>query len=156
MLKHPRPLSARRGALLALAGLALAGLGYAAQSPATASSAPGTSPQVDIRLTLTVDGSTSHPRLITALGQRARIEWGDSPDTTWRLDFTVTRTAEGQLQVLTQPRYAGRALGEHTAVLASGESIGHRLGGSDGVPVLLMSRVVTLLPAGAPLPTAAS
>lgn len=156
MLNHPRPLSARRAALLALAGLGLAGLAYAAQSPAPFSGDAASTARVDIRLTLTVDGRTSQPRLITALGQKARIEWGASPDTVWRLDFTVTRTAEGQLQVLTQPSYAGRPLGEHTAVLASGETIGHRLGGSEGVPLLVMSRVVSLLPAGTPLPAAAA
>lgn len=150
MLNRPRTLSRRTGLALALAGLAATGLAYAAQGGAA--STGDDARKVDIRLTLTSDGTTATPRLITALGQRARIEWGPSPDKVWRLDLTVTRTADGQLQVLTLPSYAGRPLGEHTGILASGATSGHRIGGSDGVPLLEMSRVVSLLPADFQMP----
>lgn len=150
MLNRPRTLSRRTGLALALAGLAATGLAYAAQGGATATDDDAR--KVDIRLTLTSDGTTATPRLITALGQRARIEWGHSPDKIWRLDLTVTRTADGQLQVLTLPSYAGQRLGEHTGILPSGATSGHRIGGSDGVPLLEMSRVVSLLPADSQMP----
>lgn len=156
MLNRPHPLTRRAGLVLALTGLGLTGLAYAAQATPGTAAGDAATPKVDIRLTLTSDGVTSTPRLITALGQRSRIEWGASPDKTWRLDLTVTRTADGQLQVLTVPSYAGRALGEHTGTHPSGAPFGHRLGGRDGVPLLEMSRVVSLMPAGAPMPTAAS
>lgn len=155
MLSRPHPLTRRAGLVLALIGLGLTGLAYTAQATPGTAAGDAATPKVDIRLTLTSDGVTSTPRLITALGQRSRIEWGASPDKAWRLDLTVTRTADGQLQVLTVPSYAGRALGEHTGTQPSGAPFGHRLGGRDGVPLLEMTRVVSLMPAGTPMPAAA-
>jgi hypothetical protein len=153
MLNRAQALPRRRAVLLGLMLLGVAGLTYAAQAAPAASAAEGQQQKVDIRLNLTSGEFKSAPRLITALGVRSRIEWGQSPGETWRLDFTVMRLDDGRLQVLTQPSYAGKALGQHTGVLASGEAFGHRLGGADGVPVLEMTRVVTLLPADFNMPS---
>jgi beta-lactamase regulating signal transducer with metallopeptidase domain len=154
MLKQPRPSSRRRTTALGLAMLAMlaiAGLAYAAQGGAPGGDA-SMAQKVEIRLELDSAGSTAKPRLITALGVPARIEWGTAPDQVWRLDLTVDRSDDGRLQVVTLPSYAGKALGRHTGVIASGATFGHRLGGADGVPVLQMTRVVTLLPADFQLP----
>lgn len=155
MLNRPQSLPRRRAAVLGLAMLGVVGLAYAAQSepPAATADAKQQLQKVDIRLNLTSGELKSAPRLITALGVRSRIEWGPTPEETWRLDITVTRLEDGRLQVLTLPSYAGKALGQHIGVLASGESFGHRLGGADGVPLLQMTRVVTLLPADFKMPT---
>lgn len=152
MLNRPRPLSRSTGLALAAACLSLTGLVYAAQAMPSDTGGAAAPRKVEIRLTLTSDGSTSTPRLITALGAHSRIEWGPSPDKTWRLDLTVSQAADGQLQVVTLPSYAGRALGDHTGTLPSGASFGHRLGGQDGVPRLEMTRVVSLLPVDFQMP----
>lgn len=151
MLNRAQTLPRRRAALLGLSLLGIVGLAYAAQTaPPTAEAEPQ---KVDIRLDMSSGDFQAAPRLITALGVRSRIEWGPAPGQTWRLDFTVNRLEDGRLQVLTQPSYAGQALGQHTGVLASGEGFEHRVGGADGVPLLQMKRVVTLLPAGFKMPT---
>jgi beta-lactamase regulating signal transducer with metallopeptidase domain len=152
MLNRPRSLSRRTGLALAAACLGFTGLAYAAQAMPGDAGGAAAPRKVEIRLTLTADGSTSTPRLITALGARSRIEWGPSPEKTWRLDLTVTQTPDGQLQVVTLPSYAGRPLGDHTGTLPSGESFGQRLGGQDGVPLLAITRVVSLLPADFQMP----
>jgi hypothetical protein len=152
MLNRAQPLPRRRAALLGLALLGVVGLTYAAQATPAPSAAEAPQQKVDIRLNLSSGELKSAPRLITALGVRSRIEWGPAPEETWRLDFTVTRLDDGRLQVVTQPSYAGKPLGQHTGVLASGETFGQRIGGADGVPVLEMTRVVTLLPADFKMP----
>lgn len=149
MLHRPHPSSRRRAAALGLALLGAAGLAYAVQA-----AAPADAPQrVEIKLDVSSGDFKAAPRLITTLGTRSSLQWGATPAQSWRLDFTVTRASDGRLQVLTQPSYGGKALGSHTGVLASGESFGHRIGGSQGVPVLQMTRVVTLLPADFQMPT---
>ncbi|MDR7268586.1 beta-lactamase regulating signal transducer with metallopeptidase domain [Pelomonas saccharophila] len=155
MLNRSRTLPRRRAAALALALLGVAGLAYAAQTPPQAASATqAAQPQkVEIRLNVTSGAFKAAPRLITALGERSSLQWGGTAAQSWRLDFTVTRGDDGKLQVLTQPSYGGKALGEHKGVLASGESFGQRIGGSDGVPALQMTRVVTLLPADFKMPS---
>lgn len=139
---------------LALALLGGAGLAHAAQTAPQAASAPEAEQQkVEIRLEVTSGGFKAKPRLITALGERSSLQWGGTGAQSWRLDFTVTRTGDGRLKVLTQPSYGGKALGQHNGTLASGESFGHSFGGADGVPKLKMKRVVTLLPADFKMPT---
>jgi beta-lactamase regulating signal transducer with metallopeptidase domain len=154
MLNRHRSLSRRTGLALAAACVGITGLAYAAQAIPGDTGGAATPRKVEIRLTLTSDGSTSTPRLITALGARSRIEWGPSPEKTWRLDLTVNQTADGQLQVVTLPSYAGRPLGDHTGTLPAGESFRQRLGGQDGVPLLEMTRVVNLLPVDVQMPAA--
>lgn len=151
MLNRPHFSSRRRAAALGLALLGIAGLAYAAQATAPASTAE-VQQKVEIRLTVSSGEFKAAPRLITTLGTRSSLQWGATPADSWRLEFTVTRTDDGKLQVLTQPSYGGKALGQHTGVLGSGESFGHRIGGAEGVPTLQMTRVVTLLPADFQLP----
>lgn len=143
MLKRSTALSRRRAAALCLTLLGIVGGAYAAQ---TGTPAADPAQSVEIRLDVAVGDYKSSPRLITALGVPAAIEWGPTRDNTWRLDFTVTRDADGQLQVLTQSRHQGKTLGRHTNHIASGQPFGHRLDAEDGTPPLQMTRVVTLLP----------
>ncbi len=155
MLNRPHTLPRRGAAALALALLGVAGLAYAAQTAPQAASAAAAAEQqkVEIRLDVTSGEFKAKPRLIMTLGERSSLQWGGTAAQSWRLDFTVTRTGDGKLQVLTQPSYGGKAVGEHTGVMASGKSFDQRIGGSDGVPVLQMTRVVTLLPADFKMPT---
>lgn len=157
MLNRSHALPRHRAVALLLGMLGVASLAYAAQGEPQAAAAEATQQQkVDIRLNVASGDFKGSPRLITALGVRSRIEWGTKTNEVWRLDLTVTRLGDGQLQVVTQPSYAGKPLGRHTGVLASGESFEHRIGGTDGVPELQMTRVVTLLPADFKLPVRAA
>ena len=157
MLNRPHFSSRRRGAALGLALLGIAGLAYAAQSSAPVSPADANAQQkVEIRLNVSSGEFKAAPRLITTLGTRSSLQWGATAANSWRLDFTVTRTEDGMLQVLTQPSYGGKALPQHTGVLASGKSFGHRIGGAEDIPALQMTRIVTLLPADFKLPAKAS
>lgn len=156
MLNRPHFSSRRRRAALGLALLGIAGLAYAAQSSAPASPADAAAQQkVEIRLNVSSGEFKAAPRMITTLGTRSSLQWGATAADSWRLEFTVTRTDDGKLQVQTQPSYGGKALGQHTGVLASGQSFEHRIGGAEGVPTLQMTRVVTLLPADFKMPVKA-
>ncbi|HEY1130960.1 MAG TPA: M56 family metallopeptidase [Roseateles sp.] len=152
MLKRPLPLTRRRAALLGFTLLGVGFAAYAAQAE-TPGASPPTTAMAEIRLTLSSGEFNASPRLILALGARSSLQFETSAGERWRLDFTVTQAADGKLQVLTQPRYAGKTLEPQTEVLAPGEASERRLGGADGVPPLLMTRVVTLLPADFKLPS---
>lgn len=151
MLPQPQAPRARRAALLTLLIAAVSGLSYAAQADAPK---PDSQPpqKVEIRLNLQTGGVTSTPRLITALGVRSRIEWGNAPSEIWRLDLTVTQADDGRLRVVTLPSYAGQTLGSNTALLTTGQNFGQRIGGTGGVPLLEMTQVVSLLPADFQMP----
>jgi hypothetical protein len=147
MLNHTSTLTRRRAAALALALSSAIGLAYAAQGEA-----PQPAQQVEIRLAINADGKALNPRLITALGVPARIEWGDKPDAVWRIDMTVDRAAGDQLKTVTQVSFAGKAVGgHHTGYLRSGESAGFNFG-APGSPNVQFTRTLTLLPPDAPPP----
>ena len=153
MLNRTNPWTRRRAAALVFSLLGVVGIAYAAQQTPPAQAADSALVRrVEIRLALSSDGLNASPRLITALGVPARIEWGPSPDKVWRLDFTITRADDGKLQVVTQPAYAGKALGRQTALLPSGQAFAHDIGGADGIPPLQMTSTVTMLPADFKLP----
>lgn len=156
MLSRPKPLTRRRAALLSIPLLCISGAAYALQSGAPNAQPGADARMVEIRLALSSGEFKASPWLITALGARSSLQMEIAPGNIWRLDFTVTQGADGKLQVLTQPRHAGKALDPHTELLASGEASERRVGGADGVPSLLMTRVVTLLPADFKLPIRAA
>lgn len=156
MLSRPKPLTRRRAALLGIPLLCISGAAYALQAGAPNAQPGADARMVEIRLALSSGEFKASPRLITALGARSSLQMEIAPGNIWRLDFTVTQGADGKLQVLTQPRHAGKALDPHTELLASGETSERRVGGADGVPSLLMTRVVTLLPADFKLPIRAA
>lgn len=151
------PRRTRRHTLFALTTLmAAAGLTWAAQTEAPASDES----LVEIKMTMTLsNGESRSPRLITKLGMPAKIEWGwDVPGRSggWGMELTVTREPDGRLRTLT--RYSeGHPFkpvpGEHTVTTNSGEAIELLRPSQTGGTDLKVSRVVTLLPAGAKPPT---
>jgi len=151
MLQRPQAPRVRRAVVLSMLIAGVSALGYAAQAQSPPAAADGAQ-FVDIRLALAVGEFKASPRLITALGVPSRIEWGNQPDAVWRLDMTVSRADDGQLQVDTRASLSDRAVGQHTDITPSGASFTQALGGNDGLPQLRMTRVVTLLPADFKLP----
>lgn len=156
MLNRPTPLTRRRAAWLGAALLGISGAAYAVQAGAPETQPGASARKVEIRLALSSGKFKASPRLITALGARSSIQMEISPGESWQLDFTVMQTGDGKLQILTRPRYAGKALDPHAELLASGDSFEQHLGGADGVPALQMASVVTLLPADFKLPVRAA
>ncbi|KQW52067.1 hypothetical protein ASD88_05590 [Pelomonas sp. Root662] len=151
MLNHPRLLPRRRAAVLCAALLGIIGAAYAAQGSEPDAPVAASAQKIEIQLQVSTGEFKASPRLITTLGARTSIQWGATPASSWRLDFTVTQDPDGQLQVVTEPRYGDKPLARHTGHVASGKSVAHRVGGND-VPTLQMTRVVKLLPADFKMP----
>jgi hypothetical protein len=147
MLNHPRPMTRRRGALLAAALLLTGTLAWAAQIP-EAPSLTG-APQVDIELELSLlphDGSAPVPlgkpmRLITEAGLPTAVSF--QRDTLhWDLVIFPTVTAPGQIRLVTMsqdgtPLQRGAV---HADNVAEGSWTERRVASASGGPDLLMRR----------------
>jgi len=150
MLNRPKALTRRRAAALCATLLGIACAAYAAQAQPDPTAA--TAQKVEIRMEMASGEFKAAPRLITALGVKSTIEWGAAPGDAWRLDFVVSRAADGQLEVVTDSRHRGNVVGHHTSTVADGAPFAMQLSGTEGSQPLQLTRVVTLLPADYKLP----
>ena len=147
MLNHPRPMTRRRGALLAAALLLTGTLAWAAQIPEAPSLTGAT--QVDIELELSLlphDGSAPVPlgkpmRLIAEAGLPTAVSF--QRDTLhWDPVIFPTVTAPGQIRLVTMsqdgtPLQRGAV---HADNVAEGSWTERRVASASGGPDLLMRR----------------
>jgi len=159
MLNRPRPMTRRRGTLLAAALLLTGTLAWAAQAP-EAPSLTG-APQVDIELELSLlprDGSAPIPvgksmRLLTEAGLPTAVSV-QRDALHWDLVIFPTVTAPGKIRLVTMsqdgtPLQRGAV---HADNVAEGSWTERRLASASGGPDLLMRRKASVL--AGPLPLA--
>ncbi len=110
-----------------------------------------------IEMDIQVGDYTAKPRLITLLGVPATVgvDHGDATGA-WQLVMTVTREPGDQLQIVTEPSIGRplKAYGKHTQFTAAGLPFPMSFGSPSGGPSFKMTRIVSLLPAGAAVPPA--